>query len=430
MREVLNLPGYRRLLASYTLNELAWSFGVLALAVLVYRRTGSAVATAGFFLCSQFGPALISPLVVARLERRRVRRVLPVLYSLEAVAFLVLAWVAGRFALAPVLALTLADGTVAVTARALARTATVQVTGAAGLLRDGNALMNAAFSICFMAGPALAGVVVVAGGTQTALLVNTALFTAIALTLATASQLPGPVADHPAVAGRVRGALAHAREVPAIRALLSLQSVALVFFTISIPVEVVFAQRSLHAGAAGYAAFLSSWGAGAVAGSAIFARWRGLPARQLIAIGAGSLGIGFLTMAVAPSLPVAIIGCAIAGAGNGVETVSARTALQEHVEPEWMAMMMSLNESLFESMPGIGILIGGALAALASPRTALGVAGVGALLVTAAAWFVLRPTILPELRIRAGTPTYTGDDQGRSQEASGTVTPAPAARYD
>ena len=53
---VLKLPAYRRLLAAYTLNELAWSVGSLALAVLVYRRTGSAIGAMGFFLCSQFVP--------------------------------------------------------------------------------------------------------------------------------------------------------------------------------------------------------------------------------------------------------------------------------------------------------------------------------------------------------------------------------------
>src|SRR5450755_3017389 len=149
VKRVLRLPAYRRLLAAYALNELAWSVGTLALAVLVYRRTGSVIGSSAFFLCSQFIPALISPLVVARLDQRAPRRVLPALYGLEGVLFFVLAWAASRFSLAPVLALTLADGVVAVSARALARTATVEVLTPAGLLREGNALTNAVFSVCF-----------------------------------------------------------------------------------------------------------------------------------------------------------------------------------------------------------------------------------------------------------------------------------------
>ncbi len=391
MKRVLKLPGYRPLLAAYTLNELAWSIGSVALAFLVYRRTGSAIGAAAFFLCSQFVPALIAPMLVARLDQRPARRVLPALYALESVAFLALAWVAHHFALVPVLVLTTLDGVVAMAARSLARATTAAVTAPAGLLREGNALTNTSFSICFMAGPALGGAVVVAGGASAALLTNGGLFALIALTLALAGGLPAPTARRAPATGRVRAAISHATERPVIRTLLSLQAAGVLFFTISIPVEVVFAQHSLHAGAGGYGALLSAWGGGAVAGSAIYARWNRLPARALIAAGAGLLGAGFVVMATAPSLAVALIGSAVGGAGNGVEAVSARTALQEEVEQHWMAMMMSLNDSIFESVPGAGILLGGGIAALASPRAAFAVAGAGSLMVTAAAWLVLPP---------------------------------------
>ena len=94
-------------------------------------------------------------------------------------------------------------------------------------------------------------------------------------------------------------------------------------------------------------------------------------------------------MAVAPTLAVAIVGAAFAGVGNGVEAVAARTALQEETEEQWMALMMSFNEALFQSVPGVGILLGGAITALGSPRAALAVAGTGSLAITAAAWFML-----------------------------------------
>ena len=51
---------------------------------------------------------------------------------------------------------------------------------------------------------------------------------------------------------------------------------------------------------------------------------------------------------------MAIAGAAIAGVGNGVESVAGRTALQEEVEEGWMAVMMSVNESMFELIPGSG----------------------------------------------------------------------------
>src|SRR5436309_9030010 len=106
MRRVLQLPVYRRLLAAYSLNELAWSVGTLALAFLVYARTASALGATAFFLCSLFLPALLTPAVVARLDQRTPRHVLPALYALEGVAFLALAWFASHFSLVAVLILT------------------------------------------------------------------------------------------------------------------------------------------------------------------------------------------------------------------------------------------------------------------------------------------------------------------------------------
>jgi hypothetical protein len=392
VRQVLTLPAYRRLLAAYALNELALSIGSLTLAVLVYRRTGSAYGAAAFFLSSQFVPALFAPAVVARVDRLPVRLTLPALYGLEAVAYVALAALASDFSLAPVLALTVIDGVIALTARALARTATVAVTAPAGLLREGNAISNAAFSICFMTGPAIGGAIVAAGGTATGLYANSGVFVVMALLLATARLLPGADRDESGGSGRLRAALGHAAREPAIRTLLGLQAVALLFFTISIPVEVVFAGRSLHAGAGGYGALLASWGVGAVGGSAVYARWRAMPPRVLISVGAGALALGFLVMATAPTLSVALIGSALAGCGNGIEAVAARTTLQEHVEQEWMARIMSLNESMFQAVPGAGIVLGGVLAGLSTPRIALAVAGGGGLVVTAAAWLLLAPS--------------------------------------
>lgn len=397
MRRVLRLPVYRRLLAAYGLNELAWSVGTLALAVLVYRRTGSALGSTAFFLSSMVAPALVSPFVVARIDQRAPRRMLPVLYGLEGILFGVLAWMAARFSLAPVLALSLADGIVAIVARALARTATVDVLRPVDLLHEGNALTNAVFSVCFMTGPLIGGVVVVAGGTVAALLVNCGLFATIAVILATASGLRRVVPEIEPSAGRLRAALRHVRSDRALRWLILLKGGGVVAFTISIPVEVVFAQHSLHAGAAGYGGLLSGWGAGAVVGSGAYARWRRRAARGLLALSGIALAIGFGLMAAAPSIAVAVVGAAIGGAGNGVESVAAQTVLQEYTPQRWMALVMGLTESVNQAAPGIGILLGGAITALADPRAALVVAGAGSLAFAAAVWVALRPSAMPAI---------------------------------
>jgi MFS family permease len=349
------------------------------------------LGSTAFFLCAQVLPAFAAPVAVSRLDRRPPRRVLPTLYATEAVLFGVLAWMTTRFSLVPVLTLALLDGIVAIVSRSLARTATVEVLTGSDLLHDGNAVTNGAFAICFMAGPAIGGVVVAAGGTAAALLANCALFAGIAVLLAL-TVLPSPAFQAGSSSGRLRAGLDHVRRSPALRTLLSLQTVGMVFFTISVPVEVVFAQRTLHVGAAGYGAMVSAWGFGTVVGSAAYARWRRASARVLIAASAAALGVGLTVMAVAPSIEVAVIGAALGGMSNGVEMVAAQTAVQLRTPPAWMALVMSLNQAVWQATPGLGILLGGTIATLADPRVAFGVAAVGSFAFTVVAWVALAPS--------------------------------------
>src|SRR6187401_1336228 len=64
----LRVPGFKVLASGYTINELGNWLGDIALAVLVFDQTGSAMATALLFMATRFVPALIAPAVVARVD--------------------------------------------------------------------------------------------------------------------------------------------------------------------------------------------------------------------------------------------------------------------------------------------------------------------------------------------------------------------------
>src|SRR3954469_12415323 len=122
LTDPLKKPQFRRLATSYAVNELGDWMGIVALSVLVYDRTGSALATATLFLGTRFLPALIAPILVARVERPSPRYALPVIYCGEAAAFGGLALFAGdNFLLVGVVALATIDGALALTGRALTR---------------------------------------------------------------------------------------------------------------------------------------------------------------------------------------------------------------------------------------------------------------------------------------------------------------------
>src|ERR1700709_1869958 len=92
----LRRPLFRRLALTYGVNELGDWMGIVALSVLVFDRTGSAMATAGLFLRTRLLPALIAPILVAKVEQPPPRFALPVIYCGEAAAFGALALLAGN----------------------------------------------------------------------------------------------------------------------------------------------------------------------------------------------------------------------------------------------------------------------------------------------------------------------------------------------
>ena len=94
-----------------------------------------------------FVPAFLSPPLVARIDRVPTRVVLPALYAAEAAAFAILALLADDFSLPAILALAVFDGSIASAARALTRAAAGAVLEPAGALREGNALLNVAFTV-------------------------------------------------------------------------------------------------------------------------------------------------------------------------------------------------------------------------------------------------------------------------------------------
>ncbi|MDF2435536.1 MAG: hypothetical protein JWP44_5169 [Mucilaginibacter sp.] len=388
MRLVLRLGIFRRLLVAFALNALALQLAAVALTVAVYRHTHSAAGAAALFLCAQVIPGVIAPPIVARVARLPTRGVLPALYALEAVVSLALAWSVTHLAVGPILVLTLIDGAAAVTVSAIVFASSARATAPAGFLREANALLNTAFMVCLMVGPGIGGAIVAANGASTVLLLNAGLFALMALTLAGVKPRTEPGGGQVAGAG-LRTALRYAARTPTLRRLLVLEAIALVFFTISLPVEIVFTSRSLHTGASGYGSLLAAWGAGALVGSALYARFRGMSTRALLSLSGSALGLGFALMATAPTIAVAVVASAVAGTGNGVNVVAARTAIQELVSDELMTLMMSFVESTGRIVPGIGIVLGGASTLLFGPRPALGLAAGGSLLVSIAAWFLL-----------------------------------------
>jgi MFS family permease len=351
--------------------------GLIALSVLVYDQTGSALATTVLFLGTGFLPAVLAPILVTRVEQPPPRFALPVLYCGEAAAFGALALLASNFSLAAVVALATFDMTLALAARALTRAVSVAMLGEEGELRSGNAILNFAFTWGAAVGPAVAGLVVAGLGVQPALLLDAVSFYAIAWILFTAGDLPQGDPEPGQLRERLRSGLVYIREQSTLKLLLVAQGAALIFFSAVLPIEVVYVKETLGAGDSGYGLLLASWGVGMVLGGMIFAALRRAPLGPVLFFSTLAVGAGYLGMAVAPSLGVACITAVLGGTGNGVQWVTMVNAIQDLTVSSMQARVMSVLESIARATPGIGYLAGGLIASFADPRATFFFAGAG-----------------------------------------------------
>jgi hypothetical protein len=376
---------FRHLVAAYTINELGNWIGDVALAILVFNRTGSALATAALFLSLRFLPALLAPLLTTRLEVIAAPRILPVIHVAEGLIFAVIAWFASHFSLPAVLVLAALDGVLAIAAKALTRSATAALLLPGDALRAGNAILNMGFTAGGAVGPALAGVLVSALGPGSALVVDAATFVIVAVILATARGLKLDSDRAQSSIGRLRAGLREAWSAPGVRTLLAAQAAALVFFSAIVPIEVVYAKRTLHAGDSGYGVLLAAWGAGMVVGGLGYAGARRVRLLLVLALSTVLIGAGYGGLALAPNLALACVFSAVGGVGNGAQWIAVVTAVQEAVSTLAQSSVMAVLESINQFMPAVGFLLGGAIATLGSPRLAYAVAAVGVLLVVVAA---------------------------------------------
>jgi predicted MFS family arabinose efflux permease len=420
----LRHAGFRRLAISYTLNELGWGFGTVALGLLVFDRTHSALATTALWLCTLLVPALVGPAVTAHLDRAATRRALPSLYMAEAAVFALLAILAYDSPWIPlVLVLAAVDGTLALVGRALTRAAVAATLKPVGELEPGNALLNVSFSVCFAAGPALGGLAVATGGISAALWVSAGLFAAMTLALATSRALPpGHAEVGEGWLARLRAGLGHVRANRPVRRVLGSHAAIFICAAMISPVEVIWAKDVLDGGDGAYGLVLSAWGAGTlITGLLLSSLWRRASVLARLPLAAGVMAAGYVVMASATALAVGAVGCFIGGMGNGFYYVSVVQAIQDRVDDEFQGRVMGLLESITAGCFGVGFFVAAALTELTSVRVTFAATAGGVILATLWMATLLRGDAAPassyveqqpELEIEGHPIAISADDGG------------------
>jgi predicted MFS family arabinose efflux permease len=379
----LGLRGLRRLAGALTLAELGETLASIALAVVVFGRSGSVMATGAFFVAARLGPALMSQPLAAFIDRNAGRRGLALCFLAEAVLFAVLA---APLPVAVLVLMPLLTGTIAVCCRGVSRAeAAVRLTRADSL-RAGNSGLNLAFAIAGTAGAAAGGALAAITYTSVPLFAASACFLVGAALVARVPRVR-PEASAANAFAHLREGWAYARSDRVATMLIAVQTAALLAFMLVIPIEVVYAERDLGAGPGGYGALLATWGLGIVIGGALFARARSA-LTALAAAASLAVAIAYAGLAAAPTLFIACLASLFGGIGNGVQWVAVLTALQERVPEALQVRVVGLLDAGAQLAPGLGFALGSILTAALSARATYGIAAAGTTL-AALGFFVM-----------------------------------------
>jgi len=385
----LRSPPLRRILIAYTINRLGNWLGLVALSLAVFDHTHSALSLAALLFAWQALPAFVVPAVVARIEASPHRSGLSRVYFFEALVTAGLAALVWHFALPAVLLLAALDGTAALAANALLRAEVARVArDEAGVdnqevaERNANAALNVAFSVSFVAGPVIGGAVSAGAGVPVAMLIDVATFLVCGTMLLDLRPHVEEVGS--SVRSRLRAAWTHINANPSLRALLVIDTAAFVFIQAGSPIEVPYLKETLHGGDSGYGLFVTVWGAGAVAGSIVFARSGSRALAVLLSTAIIALGAAFVGFAAAPSVLLACIAAFVGGAGNGLYVPSIISLVQRLTPHELHGRLMGAVESLGALAVALGLPLGGTLVAVSSPRSAFLTLGIATLAIGAA----------------------------------------------
>lgn len=354
---------------------LEWGLGI-ALMVLVYGESGSALAAAGMLLCTQLAPNVVVAGASALLDRVAVRPVYVGALALQAAA----AGSIGLFGFGPHLYLLgFVGGIGTATARSAVRAAIGRFrSDHDGAVRQANAVVGLVRGPAGLLGPVVAGAAVATLGADRALMVL-ALFWLFGAVVSIRMPAWAPVAagcDSADGATEISGAPSGL----SVTRLLVLVAIVTCIFSVDEPVLLGYMRDEFSAGAAGYSAYFVAWGVGMTAGGLLFTRLIGRPMLAVFALGTGINALAHLGLFFAPSLNIALALAVVGGIGNGIDWVALSTAIQEAAPRGQEGRIGARLETLATIGAGSGILLGGALAEVWGARFVLVIPAIGAAL--------------------------------------------------
>jgi MFS family permease len=374
----------RRLALARLVSVAGSVSAAIALAAVLYARTGSAVWVAAALFIMFATPALVSPLAGALGDRVDRRQLLIWSDLLGAACFVGMAFVSAPAALLAIsFPAALAESPFLPGSGAM-----VPAVAGAERLTWANSRLAVAREAGGIVGPLLGGGIVAIASGSAAFAFNAGSFVVSAALIAT---LTGDFRAKPDPADAGRGS----RISEGVRLILrepTLRALTLGFILVDfgnglvLPAEVALS-HVFGAGSAGYGLLVGLWGAGGVAGAHVAARIVDRYGEPPAMVGSAAvLALAFGLTAVAPWFALALGALAIGGASMSVTGVAEEVLLQRRVADSvrsrvYAAHMAAINLSLAIPLLFAGFMVN-AIGAQAVYGVAAGLAGLGVLALT------------------------------------------------
>jgi MFS family permease len=373
-------------------SALGTGAGYVALLLVAYDRFASGWAISLILLAELVPAMLLGPVFGAAGDHWSRRLCMVVADAVRACAFLAIALIDG-FPATFAFALLAGAGTALFKPSSLAALPSL---APGERLPAATALYGAITDLGFIAGPAIAALVLLVGAPEAILFANAATFAISAIVVAALPFGDAPVStgleeQRPGLWREAREGLRALTRMSGVRAVVLAAGTMLLFAGLFNVAELPFATDELDAANSIFAVLATVYGLGFVVGSLSGSRG-GEPEvlKRRFLGGLGLVGAGFLACGIAPSLATALPAFALAGVGNGLSLVHERLIIQTTVSDSLMARVFGARDGLNAWTFAIAFVAAGGLIEALGVRTVVQVAGVGGLLVWALSTVALR----------------------------------------
>jgi MFS family permease len=410
-------PNYRRYVGGQGVSLIGTWMQSVAQSWLVLQLTGSGTAL-GLVVALQTLPVLLlgpyGGVVADRVDKRRLMIGLQSVMGLLALT-LGLLTVTGRVQLWHVFVLAALLGLNNCFENPARQSFILEMVGTEHL-RNAVSLNSVLVNVARMVGPAVAGLVIAAGGTGICFLLNAASFVAVVVSLVrldTSRLSPAPPAARGP--GQLREGLRYVvrqRELGVPLLMMALVGCLAFEFQITLP---LVARQTFAGGSEAYGWLTAAMGAGAVLGGLVVAARGRTGARAMVAA-ALLFGAAMAGAALAPTFAVELVLIAVVGALSVAFQSTGNSTLQLAASPSMRGRVMSLWAVAFLGSTPIGGPIAGAVGDALGGRGGLALGAVSCVLAAALGAALLRGR-------------SAGDDAA-AEPAPGAVGARPAADPD